>query len=52
MFGVSHDTVAHWVHKGLLPAWRTSGGQFRFDADKVLELLKRSGYSVDDTSGT
>jgi excisionase family DNA binding protein len=39
-FGVSRQTVRDWAEKGLLPSFRTPGGQRRFRAEDVDAFLK------------
>lgn len=39
LFGVTYATVHRWVRKGWLSSFKTVGGQLRFDANDVIELL-------------
>lgn len=49
---VHHSTIARWVRRGILPAWRI-GGVIRIRWSQVEELLKReipsSGSSTDES---
>jgi excisionase family DNA binding protein len=35
LFGVSASTVTRWARLGLLPAFRTPGGHYRFPAEET-----------------
>ena len=41
MFGVDRRTVVLWAKRGRIPALRTPGGQHRFRAEEIRELLAR-----------
>lgn len=40
MCGVTAETVIGWAKAGKLHAWRTPGGQYRFDPAEVDVLMK------------
>lgn len=41
LFGVHPNTVTHWANTGRLPTRRTLGGDGRFPASTVYELLEQ-----------
>ena len=43
LFGVDRRTVVLWAKRGRLPALRTPGGQHRFRADEIRQLLETNG---------
>ena len=43
LFSVSERTVSDWARQGRLPSVRTPGGQRRYPADLIADLLRRSG---------
>jgi excisionase family DNA binding protein len=42
LFGVDVKTVARWAKAGKVPALRTVGGHFRFDAGEMRRILAAS----------
>jgi excisionase family DNA binding protein len=49
LFGVDRRTVVLWAKRGRIPALRTPGGQHRFRADEIRQLLETNGG--DSTNG-
>ncbi|MGI8663713.1 MAG: helix-turn-helix domain-containing protein [Acidimicrobiales bacterium] len=47
LFQVSERAVTDWACKGRIPSVRTPGGQRRYPADAVNELLARTGAGAD-----
>jgi excisionase family DNA binding protein len=43
LFGVDRRTVVLWAKRGRLPAVRTPGGQHRFRANEIRQLLETNG---------
>lgn len=47
--GVGLSTLQGWAHRGLItPAWRTPGGQARWDVDDLRRQLGMPPVSTDD----
>ena len=40
LFGVDRRTVVLWAKRGRIPALRTPGGQHRFRAEEIRDLLE------------
>ena len=49
LFGVDRRTVVLWAKRGRIPALRTPGGQHRFRADEIRDLLERHEGGGDAT---
>jgi excisionase family DNA binding protein len=45
LFGVSASTVTRWARLGLLPAFRTPGGHYRFPAEETRRAAGRAATS-------
>jgi excisionase family DNA binding protein len=43
LFGVSASTVTRWARLGLLKAFRTPGGHYRFPAVETRRAFERAG---------
>lgn len=50
VFNVHPSTVIDWADKGLLPSFRTPGGQRRFWPEDVEAFLQRSGEPTGATA--
>ena len=48
MFQVSTRTVSEWARRGRLPCMRTPGGQWRYPADAVGQLVRLAERGVWD----
>lgn len=46
LLGISVGTAQLWVEKGLLQAWKTSGGHRRISRESVERLLHKSGEAA------
>jgi excisionase family DNA binding protein len=51
LFQVSERTVADWASRGRIPSVRTPGGQRRYPAAPIRELLRGDRPATDDTNG-
>ncbi len=52
LFQVSTRTVSEWARRGRVPCMRTPGGQWRYPADPIRELVGRSEHLDWDQSIT
>lgn len=46
LLGVSRQTIRRWIDGRALPARRTRGGRYRFDARSVVVWLRSRGLKV------
>lgn len=46
MFGVSVTTVADWADQGLIPHFKTPGGQRRFRREDIESFIKKAGSAA------
>lgn len=46
MFGVSTHAVAKWADDGLIPCFKTPGGQRRFRREDVEVFIKTAGSAA------
>jgi predicted site-specific integrase-resolvase len=52
LFQVSTRTVSEWARRGRVPCMRTPGGQWRYPAEPIRQLVSRGEHtSWDDVTG-